>query len=393
MKILKQVLVFSLFCAGASSWASDKGEELSDEVERVLSHYGLSYPQTLVQVTRDHCLTEEDEKINAPRYQEGFQAAQNIIAQTNAHFRELYERHRDSNQNIFLESSIVLLSSSARISFPQEPVREEENEKNETPTSVEKGGKFFQQKEELEIIERYANYVLAEYKNVKSLEVTGATEVDPRIINLKRNIKDETYVWVMTLSCIQSTLKTLQKLYENALENAYAYNHLSKSKAQMDSKGAQLMSEKLRVKEQAMKENLDIIDGLVALFPEIFKEPMGVHKGWYDSLWRGIAAYTKTDRSEQLKEKFYPLLDSDSIISATEKCIKGIWTRTRLIEKKVPASQYWKYFKPITTIAFSKTQKFEPLIPPLEDYQKEQLPLTFNIKSDPHNKKDEKKVN
>ena len=91
---------------------------MSDEVERVLSHYGLSYPQTLVQVTRDHCLTEEDEKINAPRYQEGFQAAQNIIAQTNAHFRELYERHRDSNQNISLESSLDLLSSSARIYFP-----------------------------------------------------------------------------------------------------------------------------------------------------------------------------------------------------------------------------------------------------------------------------------
>jgi hypothetical protein len=184
MKILKQVLIFSLFFMVVSSWASDKGEELSDEVERVLNHYGLSYPQTLVQVNS--------------------------------------------------------------------------------------------------------------------------------------------------------------------------------------------------------------IDDLVALFPEIFKEPMGVHKGWYDSLWGGISAYTKTDRSEQLKEKFYPLLDSDSIISATEKCIKGIWTRTRLIEKKVPASQYWKYFKPITTIAFSKTQKFEPLIPPLEDYQKEQLPLTFNIKSDSQDKKGEK---
>ena len=71
----------------------------------------------------------------------------------------------------------------------------------------------------------------------------------------------------MTLSCIQSTLKTLQKLYENALENAYAYNHLSKSKAQMDSKGVQLMREKVRVKEQSMKENLKIMYRTFARLP------------------------------------------------------------------------------------------------------------------------------
>ena len=366
------IMAASLLSISASSWASDRAG-FSPDVEGALEQYGLLRSQTLVQVTRDHCVTEADEKINSPRYQQGFQAAQNIILQTNAHFKELYNRCRDENQKAsFLETSIVS-PAAARITLPHEP---SEYGSDQNPTTVEREGKFSRSREELNIIALYANYVSSEFASIKSLELTGTSEIDPRIINLKNNIKDETYVWVMTLSFVDSTVKGLQNLYENALENSHAYNHLDKNKEHMDSKNAELLAENLKKKEQAIKENLDAIDNIVTLFPEIFKAPMGIHKGWCDSFWRGISAYTKVDRSLLLQEKFLPLLEEGSIDAATTRCMQGIWTKTKLMEKKVP-TQYWRYFRDILAIAFSKTKKFESMLPSFNSYRDSDAPLTF----------------
>lgn len=372
MKMFRVIMAASLLSISVSSQASDR-VGLSPDVEGALEQYGLLRSQTLVQVTRDHCVTEADEKINSPRYQQGFQAAQNIIFQTNVHFKELYNRCRDENQKAYLEASIVSPASAAYITLPHEP---SEYGSDQNPTSVEREGKFSRSREELNIIALYANYVSSEFASIKSLELTGTSEIDPRIINLKNNIKDETYVWVMTLSFVDSTVKGLQNLYENALENSHAYNHLNKNKEHMDSKNAELLAENLKKKELAIKENLDAIDNIVTLFPEIFKAPMGIHKGWCDSFWRGISAYTKADRSSLLKEKFLPLLRESSIDAATTQCMQGIWTKTRLMEKTVP-TQYWRYFRDILAIAFSKTKKFESMLPTFSNYRDSDAPLTF----------------
>jgi hypothetical protein len=245
----------------------------------------------------------------------------------------------------------------------------------ENPTAIEKEGNYSRSVEEANIIRLYGDYVLSEFKNIKTLEGIGVTEGDPRIINLKNNIKDDTYIWVMTLAFVESTLNVFKSCYEGALENFYAYHYLNKNTGKMDSTVARLNEENLRKKEKAIKENLTHANELLSSFLDTFRAPMGTHKSWYDSLRRAALTYMQSDRSALLRDKFYPLMRVNCVNNAVKKGIEGVWLKTRDLSME-PVDQYQECFRPILEIAFSRTKPFAQLIPSLSDYQT-QIPLSF----------------
>jgi hypothetical protein len=114
MKIIQYTIAIFLLL-NTSTWGGGK-VHFSSDVDAALERYGLYRPETLVDVTRNHCGSEADERINHPRYDKGFQVAQKIVINTARHFKELYESQTSKSQTDSFTLRCLLFTRS----FPPE---------------------------------------------------------------------------------------------------------------------------------------------------------------------------------------------------------------------------------------------------------------------------------
>ena len=364
MKIYRIAVLCLIF--GMTLKSGSATEIGPEDVNDRLRQYGLSEePRNFILSSRERCSDPKDGNLHRLRFKKYFELSQGIVKFANTHFDERLTQHNEERQKIYhhVVSDSILVPQygtfTGEIALPVDPL---DYPQETNITSAEE--KFSLSKMSFEISLIYAEYIYGIYKGIKSLKAQGIPETSQPIINLKKEIKTETFFCTMLLALTQDTIKELQGQYAVRISSSFDHDHLNYNvNKAMGGMRLDDVKEKLDSSAHKNEQSSEKIKELLDLYEKVFREPNGPAESWGQSLWRSYAYFTQSSRDDLLEKNFYPLLTVSSLDHAVKTLSETLWTFTFYKQKKKVTSGFHDYFKPLCDICFSSTGAFMGLIP------------------------------